>query len=806
MLVLLSSVTADITVSLHDAILSVGHRSKGVFSSASQVQGGLFGVTAYEGGDLFVDGSGSKWVERWGVDSVGFPLAASDYNLPQPLLPNGSKAGCPGPVDITEAELRSWWDPGNAGGATRAFHGRWPNNIYPWGNWLPNFGRAEPFAYLLGNTWGNGECDTNLGGPPRNATLWGVAHGLSFRLARQSYPQLRFAHVGNEPNAGWFRKVPSQTGQAFANFFSEAAMGIKSVVGDTESGGGPVYLGGAVMCWGPLDGYAKLSQWGWLTALMDASLHVARSPRNPSGTNALDFVDFHAYGNGEANAGRIEAEVHMVAAYAATRHHVHMPSAVTETSWALDSWVEWANHSAHFSKRTLPRLRQIFAGLAHPDKIMALQEHDLGADAGGKYTVGGCTGGGVGECLCDRRSMGLPNGTRLCATPEMEMFRAFRPLRGSRLDRSVVGVEDAAQDVRFEASFNEQSEGGFGDLVLAAANFGAEPVPFTLQIDTGLAAALSAAAAPWSALLLDEDSLRPVPVLAPVETATAGGAAVLALTLPPESLLVLSMPLAKPHTVPTTRTYTEVFASDVGVAVDNATAAPAGTRQAGFITAVVLPPDGNFSGVDPRLRFGIKGPAVSCPAWSISLSANGGGAHEFEWRATAEFRGGGCRSSRSSQINCSAAVAAGKGVGYADVSLKGWALPPPVSPSASKLLPGFFVGGEAIVVDPWEMASYEGQVNASRCAELCGRRSDWSDLGPSCVAFRLTGSGASTGGALCTMLATRLLSEDRAAKSGEIVTSGIALLRTVNVTMKASCYTPSAQPLSYLAFVSLVVD
>ena len=42
MLVLLSSVTADITVSLHDAILSVGHRSKGVFSSASQVQGGLW--------------------------------------------------------------------------------------------------------------------------------------------------------------------------------------------------------------------------------------------------------------------------------------------------------------------------------------------------------------------------------------------------------------------------------------------------------------------------------------------------------------------------------------------------------------------------------------------------------------------------------------------------------------------------------------------------------------------------------------------------------------------------------------------
>ena len=67
--------------------------------------------------------------------------------------------------------------------------------------------------------------------------------------------------------------------------------------------------------------------------------------------------------------------------------------------------------------------------------------------------------------------MALPNGTRLCATSEMEMFQAVRPLRGLRLDRPVVGVEDATQDLRFEVCFNEQSEGGFGDLVLAAAKF-----------------------------------------------------------------------------------------------------------------------------------------------------------------------------------------------------------------------------------------------------------------------------------------------------------------------------------------------
>ena len=346
-----------------------------------------------------------------------------------------------------------------------------------------------------------------------------------------------------------------------------------------------------------------------------------------------------------------------------------------------------------------------------------------------------------------------------------------------------------------------------------------------------MAASLNEAVAPWSALLLDADSLRPVTVPAPEEMTTAGaGAAVLALALvlPPESLLVLSMPLVKPHTVATTRAYTEVFASDVGVAIDNTTIIPTSMRQAGFTTAVVLPPDGNFSGMNPRLRFGVKGPAVSCPAWSVSLSANGsggggggdmymnsgdggdggnnGGVHEFEWPATVEFRGGGCRSSRSSQINCSAVVGIGKGVGYAEISLQGWALPPPVSPSASKLLPGVFVGGEAIGIDPWEAPLYTGQVNVSQCAELCGRRSNWADLGPNCVAFRLTADGAGTGGALCTMLSSRLLSGDRPAKAGEIVTSGIALSRTVNVAMKASCQTPSSQPFSYLLFVSLVVD
>ena len=66
------------------------------------------------------------------------------------------------------------------------------------------------------------------------------------------------------------------------------------------------------------------------------------------GTNALDFIDFHAYGN-EQNANRVLSEVHMVTAYAATVHNVHLPSVLSETSLALQSDANWTNRAYHFT-------------------------------------------------------------------------------------------------------------------------------------------------------------------------------------------------------------------------------------------------------------------------------------------------------------------------------------------------------------------------------------------------------------------------------------------------------------------------
>ena len=456
----------EIMLSVHDAKLAIWHRNEGG-GTFSELRREVFGITAYEGGNVFQNIAGSSWARQWGIESVGIPISIGNYNLKQPNFANGSKqTSCPGAVNIIEAELRAWWDPSNSNGATRPFHGPWPYGIYPWGNWIENIvaGGCEPFVYLLGNTWGNGNCNTDLGGPPRNSTLWGIAQGLSFKLAQQEYPRLKYAHIGNEPNAGWFKEVPVDTGGVFARFFRDASLGIKTVV-DAK-------IGGAVLCWGPLDGTPELSQWDWLTSLIDACTHIQRSPSNPKGSNALDFVDFHACachdqrpspltlisppalvflvpltqflplaadGNGEENGNRVLSEIHMVAAYSDARHALHMPSAITETSVALAGRANWTNRSFHFGHRTLPRLRQIMAVLAHPDKMLLVQEHDLSADAGGQFSFIGSS----------HNLSSMSN-----ATPEMEMFRALKPLRGTRLDRDLLGLQDATMDAAAEVVWN----------------------------------------------------------------------------------------------------------------------------------------------------------------------------------------------------------------------------------------------------------------------------------------------------------------------------------------------------------------
>ena len=768
------------TLSIADAIVAIKHDSQGG-DAVSTLQQNVFGVTAYEGGDIFESDNGTEWVKEWGVEMVGFPLSLGGYNMPQPLLPNGSAAKCPGPRNVTEAELRAWWDPDGGHANSKFVDGLWPSPTYPWGRWLPRIAAgAEPFVYLLDNTWGNGNCDTCLGGPPRNATLWGVANGLAMQLAMKAAPSIRYAHLGNEPNAGWFREVPHDTGEVFAAFFAEASLGVKSVVGEA------VQIGGPVLCWGPLDGYNGLSQWGWFSSLMDKSLRINRSPPRPDGFNALQFVDFHAYSNGEENANRVVAEIHMVAAYAATRHGVHMPSAITETSVAFASAANWSDHSFHFRHRALPRVRQMMALLEHPDKMLTVQEHDLQANAGAWYTFNGCS-----------------NLSTSCATPEMEVFRAFRPLRGHRLERVVTGVDDATMDVRFEASLNLQ-HGTFGAVVIAAANFGGEPQPLSLQLAEGWKAYLDDDLAPWSAVIVDSQSLRPWP--RPRPSLLPNGSVAAVVELPAESLVVLTLPLSERHVPPTVRTFVESFSPAVGVPIDNTS-----SRQPSFNTTIILPHD--LTGATPRLRFGVKGAAVACDSWQIRLDES----YELEWKATAEFRGGGCRANPSNghDFNCSHEVAQGQGIGFAEVELHGWTPPSTPAPGACQLSQaGEMWGGAAISIDPWEMAQYVG-LNASQCCEMCR-----AAVAPACVAFRNDQNPMAKPPAdprlrtdVCRLLSAHDPSADKTVPGaqGKLVHSGAPVRRQVSVSLRTSCdsdaaLTPTKKgDISYLAFVSLLM-
>jgi hypothetical protein len=546
----------------------------------------------------------------------------------------------------------------------------------------------------------------------------------------------------------------------FASFFRDASLGIKSVA-DAK-------IGGAVLCWGPLDGYAELSQWNWLTSLIDACTHIKRSPPNPRGSNALDFVDFHAYGDGEENANRILSEIHMVAAYADSRHALHMPCAITETSVALASRADWTNRSFHFGHRTLPRLRQIMSVLAHPDKMLVVQEHDLSAGAGGQFSFIG-----AGHNLS----------TMSNATPEMEMFRALKPLRGTRLDRDLLGLQDATMDAAAEVVWNGDL-GVFGAIVVAVANFGSADLTVEIQLEDTWAQSIDKDLAPWMVTQLDAVSLRAVPF---------HSGSMQLLQTPSEGLSVLTIPLVRWHEPTKTNVLTEAFSRDVGVAIDNSSSSSSTGRTALINTTVTIPDD--LRGMSQRLRFGVKGPAVACSSWALDLDG-----YKMQWAATQEFRGGGCRANPSSGINCSKHVAAGMGVSYAEIDLGSWALPPVPPPKQCEILEGVHWGGAGIAIDPWEAYAYKG-INASQCCKLCR-----GTVGPACVAFTLTGGGKDT---KCTLLSSRLPDEDEPAKAGATVVSGAPVRRQTRVTLQASCSTPATGatrvPLSYLTFLSLVL-
>ena len=86
-------------------------------------------------------------------------------------------------------------------------------------------GGAEPFLYLeyslpgaMSGCGKEAQLDINAG-PPKNATLWGVAAAAFLKLARTADPELKLAHLTNEPNSNWFKRGAGPKSFLLANSF-----------------------------------------------------------------------------------------------------------------------------------------------------------------------------------------------------------------------------------------------------------------------------------------------------------------------------------------------------------------------------------------------------------------------------------------------------------------------------------------------------------------------------------------------------------------------------------------------------------
>eukprot|EP01047_Picozoa_sp_COSAG01_P024715 COSAG01_NODE_1537_length_9986_cov_28.165672_1_plen_439_part_00 len=219
-------------------------------------------------------------------------------------------------------------------------------------------------------------------------------------VLREANPALSQAHVLNEVSGHW--PWTNHTGIDYANFFVDASRAINSVTDDFE-------LGGPVDCCTPSgqpwDNYSVWTRYG--KPLIDAAL-----PRSD-----LKFYDFHSY---DRFVPQVLGELSLVTGYAWVTHSKQLRSAITETNFGLNhpqfNLTAYENRSLHWRIRTAPLASQTLALLAVPDKVFARHVFDLLSPTGkpNKMDVDSPEPNGGGR-----------------PTPEVELFAAFRILRGS---------------------------------------------------------------------------------------------------------------------------------------------------------------------------------------------------------------------------------------------------------------------------------------------------------------------------------------------------------------------------------------
>ncbi len=320
----------------------------------SIIPAGLFGVTAYEGASAACDVKLKETLLNSGIRWAGLPAHLS-WMFPKEA-----------PPDFTYG----WADTAAAAPFLDRDQGGYqiPDCVKAW----RDLG-VEPMLYLLGYPeWLDGgksaDGKVHISDYPRDVEQAALAWAEYVALIRRADPGLTWLHLGNEPNARWFKL--GKGGSDYATVFKAAATMIKK-----RNPG--VKIGGPVPCWPPSFPPAQKGCPSWYTWDSWAK------PLIETAGDELDFFDFHLY---EATSPTLALEEVQTTANAMwLKTGMRKPLMITEYGVYLTD-EDMRSAERVWKRRVAPWQAQVMDFLDfQPDKVLSLQPHDLFALAGGNF-------------------------------------------------------------------------------------------------------------------------------------------------------------------------------------------------------------------------------------------------------------------------------------------------------------------------------------------------------------------------------------------------------------------------------------
>jgi hypothetical protein len=373
-----------------------------VINGHAEIQNNLFGTTAYAGAVTPATIRGQEVLREINLPLIGMP-GGIDWCSP-PERPTDGAAG-----------IARWY----ASPEARSMIRDRPlmGDRYMYGRILPACRRLgiEPMIYILrGPAWAMGPDKIPLNNEEYAALVVGY-----IGLLREFDPQLRYVHLGNEPNAYYFKSA--KYGKEYGETFVAVARALKAKFPDIQ-------IGGPVLLWPPSWPKQQKGTKSWYTwdEWTKPFLDVAG--------NDLDFFDFHHYDmkqREDRSEFRSDAaeEVQLISNELWLRRGKPIPVFFSEWGVALHE-NEWKDPDTHWRWRGMANANFLLDLLDEPDKVACAQQHDLSA------------------MVAPDQSFGITNSQDSATqTPTYWLYWLLRHTRGTRLavqDPAVPGLRVAA--------------------------------------------------------------------------------------------------------------------------------------------------------------------------------------------------------------------------------------------------------------------------------------------------------------------------------------------------------------------------